>query len=110
MPSALTRPSSRAGALAGGADGRATRRTRLVTDNAIANAVKHGGATEVRPAVSSLGNEVRVIVDDNGKGVPEVERSRVFERCAARRLHIRGPARGSHWSRSRPSCTAAQRH
>lgn len=53
---------------------------RLVIDNAIANAVKHGGATEVRLAVSSLGNEVQVIVDDNGKGVPEAERSRVFER------------------------------
>ena len=53
---------------------------RVVIDNAIANAVKHGGATEVRLAVSSLGNEVQVIVDDNGKGVPEAERSRVFER------------------------------
>lgn len=54
-----TTPSSRAGALAGGADGRATVGLRLVIDNAIANAVKHGGATEVRLAVSGLGNGSR---------------------------------------------------
>ena len=53
---------------------------RLVVDNAIANAVKHGGATEVRLAVSSSGQGVRVTVDDNGTGVPEEERAGVFER------------------------------
>lgn len=53
---------------------------RLVIDNAIANAVKHGAATEVQLAVSSLDDVVDVTVDDNGKGVPEAERSRVFER------------------------------
>jgi two-component system sensor histidine kinase PrrB len=55
---------------------------RLVIDNAIANAVKHGGATEVRLAVSSSSDGVRVVVDDNGSGVPEDERSAVFERFA----------------------------
>jgi two-component system, OmpR family, sensor histidine kinase PrrB len=55
---------------------------RLVIDNAIANAVKHGGATEVRLAVSSSSDGVRVVVDDNGSGVPEEERSTVFERFA----------------------------
>ena len=53
---------------------------RLVIDNAIANAVKHGGATEVRLAVSSSAQGVRVTVDDNGSGVPEEERQTVFER------------------------------
>ncbi len=53
---------------------------RLVIDNAIANAVKHGGATEVRlDAVSSAGG-VQITVDDNGSGVPEAERTEVFER------------------------------
>jgi two-component system sensor histidine kinase PrrB len=53
---------------------------RLVVDNAIANAVKHGGATEVRlDAVSSAGG-VEITVDDNGSGVPEAERKEVFER------------------------------
>ena len=53
---------------------------RLVIDNAIANAVKHGGATEVRLAVVSSADGVRVTVDDNGTGVPESERITVFDR------------------------------
>ncbi|MFN8071228.1 MAG: HAMP domain-containing sensor histidine kinase [Mycobacterium sp.] len=53
---------------------------RLVIDNAIANAVRHGGATQVRLAVSTSAGEVQVTVDDNGRGVPEAERARVFER------------------------------
>ena len=53
---------------------------RLVIDNAIANAVKHGGATEVRLAVTSSADGVQVTVDDDGSGVPEEERSAVFER------------------------------
>ena len=53
---------------------------RLVIDNAIANAVKHGGATEVRLAVASSAAGVEVTVDDNGSGVPEEERTTVFER------------------------------
>lgn len=53
---------------------------RLVIDNAIANAVKHGGATEVQLAVTSSGQGVTVTVDDNGSGVPESERAEVFER------------------------------
>ena len=53
---------------------------RLVIDNAIANAVKHGGATDVRLAVSSSAAGVQVTVDDNGSGVPEEERTSVFER------------------------------
>lgn len=55
---------------------------RLVIDNAIANAVKHGGATEVRMAVSSSADGVRVTIDDNGTGVPESERAAVFDRFA----------------------------
>jgi signal transduction histidine kinase len=53
---------------------------RLVIDNAIANAVKHGGATEVRLAVRRSPTGVEVTVDDNGSGVPEAERVKVFER------------------------------
>lgn len=53
---------------------------RLVIDNAIANAVKHGGATEVRLSVSSSADGVQIIIDDNGSGVPEAERDAVFER------------------------------
>jgi two-component system, OmpR family, sensor histidine kinase PrrB len=53
---------------------------RLVIDNAIANAVKHGDATEVRLSVLSSVLGVEIAVDDNGSGVPEEERSQVFER------------------------------
>jgi signal transduction histidine kinase len=53
---------------------------RLVIDNAIANAVKHGGATQVRLSVVSSSEGVEIAVDDNGAGVPEEERATVFER------------------------------
>jgi two-component system, OmpR family, sensor histidine kinase PrrB len=53
---------------------------RLVIDNAIANAVKHGGATEIRLNVASSSEGVEIAIDDNGTGVPEEERAAVFER------------------------------
>jgi two-component system sensor histidine kinase PrrB len=53
---------------------------RLVIDNAIANAVKHGSATEIRLYVTSSGEGVEIAIDDNGTGVPEAERTAVFER------------------------------
>jgi signal transduction histidine kinase len=53
---------------------------RLVIDNAIANAVKHGGATEIRLHVGSSGEGVEITIDDDGTGIPEAERTSVFER------------------------------
>jgi signal transduction histidine kinase len=53
---------------------------RLVIDNAITNAVKHGGATEIRLAAISSTDGVEITVDDNGLGVPEGERTAVFDR------------------------------
>ncbi len=53
---------------------------RLVIDNAIANAVKHGAATEIRLSTVSSAAGVEITVDDNGRGVPEEERAAVFER------------------------------
>jgi two-component system, OmpR family, sensor histidine kinase PrrB len=53
---------------------------RLVIDNAIANAVKHGGASKIQLTVSSSGEGVEISIDDNGTGVPEEERTAVFER------------------------------
>ncbi|GAY14452.1 HAMP domain-containing sensor histidine kinase [Mycobacterium sp. shizuoka-1] len=55
---------------------------RLAVDNAIANAVKHGGATRVQLSAVSSRNGVQIAVDDNGTGVPEAERAAVFERFA----------------------------
>ena len=55
---------------------------RLVIDNAIANAVKHGDATQIRLSAIRSGEDVEIAVDDNGSGVPEQERKLVFERFA----------------------------
>ncbi|EHB58111.1 integral membrane sensor signal transduction histidine kinase [Mycolicibacterium rhodesiae JS60] len=55
---------------------------RLAVDNAIANAVKHGGATRVQLSAVSSREGVQIAIDDNGSGVPEAERARVFERFA----------------------------
>jgi two-component system sensor histidine kinase PrrB len=53
---------------------------RLAVDNAIANAVKHGGATSVQLSAVSSRAGVEIAIDDNGSGLPEAERSVVFER------------------------------
>jgi two-component system, OmpR family, sensor histidine kinase PrrB len=53
---------------------------RLVIDNAIANAVKHGGATEIELNVTSSAEGVEIAIDDDGHGVPDEERTAVFER------------------------------
>jgi len=53
---------------------------RLAVDNAIANAVKHGGATRVQLSAVSSRAGVEIAIDDDGIGVPEEERRVVFER------------------------------
>ncbi len=53
---------------------------RLAVDNAIANAVKHGGASRVQLSAVSSREGVQVAIDDDGVGVPEEERGVVFDR------------------------------
>lgn len=53
---------------------------RLAVDNAIANAVKHGRAEHVQLSAVSSRDGVQIAVDDDGTGVPEHERTSVFER------------------------------
>ncbi|AOW94980.1 two-component sensor histidine kinase [Rhodococcus sp. WMMA185] len=53
---------------------------RLILDNAIKNAVRHGGASTVKITVRGSSRGATLIVDDNGSGVPEPERVAVFER------------------------------
>src|SRR4051794_2540617 len=53
---------------------------RLAVDNAIANAVKHGGATRVQLSAVSSRAGVEIAIDDDGVGVPEEERRVVFDR------------------------------
>ena len=47
---------------------------RLAVDNAIANAVKHGGATRVQLSAVSSRAGVEIAIDDDGVGIPEEER------------------------------------
>lgn len=53
---------------------------RMAVDNLVGNAVKHSpkGAT-VAVEVERVGDRVRVAVEDEGPGVPEEERARIFE-------------------------------
>src|SRR6201991_2458842 len=53
---------------------------RLAVDNAIANAVKHGGATRVQLSAVSSRDGVEIAIDDDGVGIPKEERDVVFER------------------------------
>jgi two-component system sensor histidine kinase PrrB len=53
---------------------------RLAVDNAIANAVKHGGARRVQLSAVSSRAGVEIAIDDDGVGVPEEERMVVFDR------------------------------
>ncbi|MDV7240745.1 MULTISPECIES: sensor histidine kinase [Rhodococcus] len=53
---------------------------RLTLDNAITNAVRHGGATAVRITLRAVDDATVITVDDNGSGVPDAERTQVFER------------------------------
>jgi two-component system sensor histidine kinase PrrB len=53
---------------------------RLAVDNAIANAVKHGGATRIQLSAVSSREGVEIAIDDDGCGLPEEERKVVFER------------------------------
>ena len=57
-----------------------TQMIRMALDNLIGNAVKHspaGGTVDVR--VARDGNVARIRVEDEGPGVPEAERTRIFE-------------------------------
>ncbi|HZN84118.1 MAG TPA: HAMP domain-containing sensor histidine kinase [Mycobacterium sp.] len=53
---------------------------RLAVDNAIANAVKHGGARRVQLSAVSSRAGVEIAIDDDGVGIPEEERNVVFDR------------------------------
>lgn len=54
---------------------------RLAVDNALANSVKHGRATEaVVSAHRNPHGHILITVDDNGRGIPVEERTAVFER------------------------------
>lgn len=54
---------------------------RLAVDNALANSVKHGRATEALVSAHRAPNgHIVISVDDNGRGIPAEERQAVFDR------------------------------
>lgn len=70
-------------------------RIEQVFDNLIGNAAKHGGRPDLTVSVSAEaldGGGVRVVVSDDGEGVPEQERDEVFA------LFRRGSAAGGQGS------------
>ena len=48
--------------------------------NLVENAIRHSGSKDAVVSLSASGGEVRVVVEDHGRGVPQEERERVFER------------------------------
>jgi signal transduction histidine kinase len=54
---------------------------RAVADNLVENALRHGGAgARVQLGVYVADGQVALVVDDDGPGVPEAERERIFDR------------------------------
>ncbi|HTH88790.1 HAMP domain-containing sensor histidine kinase [Mycobacterium sp.] len=53
---------------------------RLAVDNLVRNAVTHGQATRIMLAASRYDHTLTIVVDDNGRGLPEQERQTVLGR------------------------------
>jgi signal transduction histidine kinase len=53
---------------------------RLAVDNLVRNAVTHGHATRIVLAASRYANVMTIVVDDNGRGLPEEEHQVVLGR------------------------------
>ena len=82
---------------------------RLAVDNAIANAVKHGGATRVQLSAVSSRAGVEIAIDDDGVGIPEEERKVVFERFS-RGSTASHSGSGPRPGAGRPASRIARRH
>jgi signal transduction histidine kinase len=53
---------------------------RLAVDNLVRNAVTHAQATRILLAARRFGHTLTIIVDDNGRGLPEEEHQSVLGR------------------------------
>ncbi|MBR0664461.1 HAMP domain-containing histidine kinase [Roseomonas hellenica] len=61
-----------------------------ITENLVSNAIKFGAGAPVVIRVSAHGQRARLMVRDNGIGIPEADRERIFERferAVTRREH-----------------------
>ena len=52
---------------------------RLAVDNLVRNAVTHGRATRIVLAARQFAHTLTIIVDDNGRGLPEEEHQAVLD-------------------------------
>ena len=57
-----------------------SRLVQQAVSNLVGNAIRHSGAKEIRVSVSGVQGKVRIVVEDDGVGIPAAERERVFER------------------------------
>ncbi|MBF6171547.1 HAMP domain-containing sensor histidine kinase [Nocardia blacklockiae] len=55
---------------------------RSILENAVTNSVRHGHATRVELTARRDGDRIELVVDDNGTGIPEHDRDRLFDRFA----------------------------
>ncbi|WP_405133339.1 ATP-binding protein [Nocardia sp. NBC_01388] len=63
---------------------------RSVIENAVTNAIRHGNATRIEIAARPSDDTIYLTIDDNGSGIPEPDRTRVFDR-----FHRASPTPGS---------------
>jgi signal transduction histidine kinase len=64
-----------------------------VLDNLLANALRYA-ATVVRVGVLPAGRTVRLVVEDDGPGIPPADRERVFDRFRRLEPDVEGRAPG----------------
>lgn len=62
-----------------------------IAQEAVANAVKHSGATEITLATKLEGSMLELRVEDNGRGMPPISRMRI-EGMGLRTMHYRAQA------------------
>lgn len=53
---------------------------RLAVDNLLRNAVNHADASHIALSAKRIGDRVVIVVDDDGRGLPEADRERVLGR------------------------------
>jgi signal transduction histidine kinase len=69
---------------------------RLILENLVVNAIHHAGPGEIRVAVSFLSSGMlRIVVEDDGPGIPPREHARVFEPFVRGERSISGQHPGS---------------
>ncbi len=53
---------------------------RPMLENLILNGVQHSGGNLVKVRIMNRGENVKIIVEDNGKGIPEKNKGKIFDR------------------------------